>query len=100
MPNYTVVVLRPDYNTGEYSSTALIMHTSAVNQANAGVNAQISARLVDTDEYGAPVNGRAEDYAVLCVFNGHVYDQSEIEIGSDLANSRRAQVSSLSCALC
>ena len=100
MPNYTVVVLRPDYNTGEYSSIATVVHTSAVDQANAGVNAQISARLTDTDEYGAPVNGKAADYTILCVFSGHVYDQSEIEIGSDLANSRRTQVSSLSCALC
>ena len=97
MPNYTVVVLRPDYNTGEYSSTATVVHTSAVNQANAGVNAQMSARLTDTDEHGAPVNGKAADYAVLCVFSGHVYDQSEIEIGTDLANSRRAQTNSLSC---
>ena len=100
MPNYTVVVLKPDYCTGEYSSTALVVHTSAVDSANAGANAQISARLTDTDEHGAPVNGKAADYAVLCVFSGHVYDQSEIEVGTDLANSRRAQVSSLSCALC
>jgi hypothetical protein len=72
MNEYTVVVLKPDYRTGEYSQNHHIVQVRALNLDSAKEYAQNAACTQDYDHNGIPVNGNPYDYLVVCVFNGVV----------------------------
>lgn len=77
MSQYTVVILKPDYNNGEYSSRHYIAYTTADSVETAEHYAKIIACSLDIDNNGHPVNGRADDYLVLCTFNHHLFPVTE-----------------------
>jgi hypothetical protein len=70
MQQYTVVLLKPDYRTGEWSSNCHISHITADSSANAKKLAQIDAVKLDFADNGEPLNGNPEHYKVLCITNG------------------------------
>lgn len=72
MKDYTVVLLKPDYKTGEWSSNCHVAHIRADNSNKAKEFAQIDAAKQDLDDNGAPLNGNPKDYKVLCITDGLV----------------------------
>lgn len=72
MKDYTVVLLKPDYKTGEWSSNCHVAYITADSSANAKKLAQIDAVKLDFDDNGEPLNGNPQDYKVLCITNKHV----------------------------
>ena len=71
MKDYSVVIIKPDYNTGEWSNKCAVMHIVAQSVQDAKILGQTAAKDTDLSDTGAPVNGRTEDYHVLCVIAGH-----------------------------
>jgi hypothetical protein len=65
---YTVLVLRPDYESKNYGQDTFLAHVDAYDAAHAQRLAQKEA--ADADESTEP-----DDYHVLLVIEGHHYDR-------------------------
>lgn len=76
MTPYTVLLLRPDYMTDNYSQDTYQAWVLAADVAAAIRAAQEGANASDTAGVEEP--GSPEDYFALAVYEGHHYNRAEI----------------------